>query len=60
VQFSGGEPSIHPQIVEMMQAAAERNIRHIMLNTNGKRIARDDNFVPGPLMNMSLTLRRQG
>jgi uncharacterized radical SAM superfamily Fe-S cluster-containing enzyme len=45
VQFSGGEPSIHPQIVEMMHAATERNIRHIMLNTNGKRIARDDNFV---------------
>jgi uncharacterized radical SAM superfamily Fe-S cluster-containing enzyme len=42
VQFSGGEPSIHPQIVPMMRAAKARNIRHVMLNTNGKRIANDD------------------
>jgi len=45
VQFSGGEPSIHPQIIEMMQAAKRRNIRHVMLNTNGKRIADDDAFL---------------
>jgi len=45
VQFSGGEPSIHPQIVEMLRAAKERPIRHVMLNTNGKRIARDDRFL---------------
>ena len=42
VQFSGGEPSIHPEIVPMLRAAKRRNIRHVMLNTNGKRIARDD------------------
>jgi hypothetical protein len=29
----------------MMRAAAQRNIRHIMLNTNGKRIATDDKFL---------------
>lgn len=45
VQFSGGEPSIHPQIIPMLRAAAERNIRHIMLNTNGRRIAHDDDFL---------------
>ncbi|GHO96442.1 hypothetical protein KSF_064900 [Reticulibacter mediterranei] len=45
VQFSGGEPSIHPQIIEMMKAAKTRNIRHVMLNTNGKRIATDDDFL---------------
>ena len=45
VQFSGGEPSIHPQIIEMMKAAKARNIRHVMLNTNGKRIADDDAFL---------------
>ncbi|MGH8305705.1 MAG: radical SAM protein [Steroidobacteraceae bacterium] len=45
VQFSGGEPSIHPHIVELLRAAKERNIRHVMLNTNGKRIARDDRFL---------------
>jgi hypothetical protein len=45
VQFSGGEPSIHPQIVPMLKAAKRRNIRHVMLNTNGKRIAADDAFL---------------
>ncbi|HEX9037863.1 MAG TPA: radical SAM protein [Ktedonobacterales bacterium] len=45
VQFSGGEPSIHPQIIGMMLAAKKRGIRHVMLNTNGKRIATDDQFV---------------
>ncbi len=45
VQFSGGEPSIHPQILPMMRAAKARNIKHVMLNTNGKRIADDDAFL---------------
>ena len=45
VQFSGGEPSIHPQIVPMLRAAKDRGIEHVMLNTNGKRIARDDRFL---------------
>ncbi|MGH7903108.1 MAG: radical SAM protein [Candidatus Dormibacteraceae bacterium] len=45
VQFSGGEPSIHPQIIPMLRAAKARGIRHVMLNTNGKRIARDDRFL---------------
>jgi len=45
VQFSGGEPSIHPQIVPMMRAAKARNIKYVMLNTNGKRIANDDAFL---------------
>jgi uncharacterized radical SAM superfamily Fe-S cluster-containing enzyme len=45
VQFSGGEPSIHPQIIEMIEAAKQRNIRYVMLNTNGKRIADDDAFL---------------
>ncbi len=45
VQFSGGEPSIHPQIVDMLRTARARPIRHVMLNTNGKRIAQDDQFL---------------
>ena len=45
VQFSGGEPTIHPQIIEFVKAAKARGIRFVMINTNGKRIARDDRFV---------------
>ena len=45
VQFSGGEPSIHPQIISMLRAAKDRGIPHVMINTNGKRIANDDRFL---------------
>src|SRR5215469_13645279 len=45
VQFSGGEPTIHPQIIDFVRAAKSRGIRFVMINTNGKRIARDDRFL---------------
>jgi uncharacterized radical SAM superfamily Fe-S cluster-containing enzyme len=45
VQFSGGEPSIHPEIIPMLRAAKQRGIAYVMLNTNGKRIANDDQFL---------------
>jgi len=47
VQFSGGEPTIHPQILEMVTLAKAKGIRHVMINTNGIRIARDDRFLEG-------------
>jgi 7,8-dihydro-6-hydroxymethylpterin dimethyltransferase len=46
VQLSGGEPSIHPQILEMLGAAKARGIQVVMLNTNGIRLARDPRFAP--------------
>jgi hypothetical protein len=46
VQLSGGEPSIHPQILEMLRAAKDRDIQLVMLNTNGIRLARDPRFAP--------------
>lgn len=45
VQISGGEPTIHPQILEILQLCKTKPIRHVMLNTNGIRIARDRAFV---------------
>ena len=45
VQFSGGEPTIHPQIIPTLKMAQEKGIQHVMLNTNGVRIARDDRFL---------------
>jgi uncharacterized radical SAM superfamily Fe-S cluster-containing enzyme len=45
VQFSGGEPTIHPQIIDFVKAAKARGIRFVMINTNGRRIAHDDAFV---------------
>ena len=45
VQFSGGEPTIHPDLPAMIQAALDRGIRQVMVNTNGVRLARDDRFL---------------
>jgi uncharacterized radical SAM superfamily Fe-S cluster-containing enzyme len=45
LQISGGEPTLHPQILEILHAARRRPIRHVMLNTNGIRIAQDPDFV---------------
>ena len=45
VQISGGEPTLHPQILEILAAAKARPIRHLMLNTNGLRIAKEPEFV---------------
>ncbi len=44
VQISGGEPTIHPQFFEILDAAKRRPIQHLMVNTNGLRIAQDEEF----------------
>ena len=46
IQFSGGEPSIHSEILPMLAAAKARGIPLVMLNTNGIRLARDPRFAP--------------
>ncbi len=47
VQFSGGDPTIHPEILPMLSMAFDKGIKVGMLNTNGIRIARDDRFLAG-------------
>lgn len=44
VQISGGEPTLHPDFFAILDAAKRRPIRHLMVNTNGVRIARDPEF----------------
>ena len=44
VQLSGGEPTLHPQFFEILDAVKRRPIRHVMINTNGIRIAQDPDF----------------
>src|SRR5581483_1473470 len=44
VQISGGEPTIHPDFFAILDAAKRRPIRHLMVNTNGLRIAREPDF----------------
>jgi len=45
VQISGGEPTIHPEFFAILDAVKARPIRHVMINTNGVRIAQDPAFV---------------
>jgi uncharacterized radical SAM superfamily Fe-S cluster-containing enzyme len=45
VQISGGEPTIHPEFFVILDAAKRRPIQHLMVNTNGIRIAQDEAFV---------------
>jgi hypothetical protein len=44
LMFSGGEPSIHPRILGFIAMARAKGIRHVVLNTNGIRLARDRRF----------------
>jgi 7,8-dihydro-6-hydroxymethylpterin dimethyltransferase len=44
VQISGGEPTLHPEFFRVLEMCKSRPIRHLMLNTNGIRIAQDAEF----------------
>ena len=45
VQVSGGEPTLHPDFFAILDAAKARPIKHLMVNTNGLRIAKEPEFV---------------
>jgi len=45
IQVTGGEPTTHPQIVEILQYLKKSPVRHLMLNTNGIKIAQEESFV---------------
>jgi uncharacterized radical SAM superfamily Fe-S cluster-containing enzyme len=44
VQISGGEPTTHPAFFDVLDACRRRPIRHLMVNTNGIRIASEPGF----------------
>ncbi len=45
IQITGGEPTIHPQIIDILKLVKRSPVRHLMLNTNGIKIANDESFV---------------
>lgn len=45
LQLSGGEPTIHPSFEEIHRYACDQPIDIVMINTNGIRIANDDDFL---------------
>lgn len=44
VQISGGEPTLHPDFFTVLEMAKRRPIKHLMVNTNGTRIAAEEEF----------------
>jgi 7,8-dihydro-6-hydroxymethylpterin dimethyltransferase len=44
LQISGGEPTVHPDFFAILDRAKKAPIRHLMVNTNGLRIAHDEEF----------------
>ena len=44
VQISGGEPTIHPDFFAILDIAKRKPIKHLMINTNGLRIAKERDF----------------
>jgi len=45
VQISGGEPTLHPDFFAVLDFCKAQPIRHLMVNTNGIRLAQDREFV---------------
>ena len=42
LQLSGGEPTLHPRFVEILDDACSRDINRVLLNTNGLSLLRDE------------------
>jgi 7,8-dihydro-6-hydroxymethylpterin dimethyltransferase len=45
LQVSGGEPTDHPQVLEILKLAMTKGFKCVMLNTNGLRLAEEESFV---------------
>src|SRR3954453_13393478 len=47
LQLSGGEPTIHPEFLRVVDYAAAQPIDVVMVNTNGVRLAHDGALLAG-------------
>jgi uncharacterized radical SAM superfamily Fe-S cluster-containing enzyme len=45
IQLSGGEPTIHPQLPEILEYALSQAVDYVMINTNGIRFAKDQRLI---------------
>ncbi len=45
LQLSGGEPLIHPEFPRILEYACSKNIELVMINTNGLKLAQNDELV---------------
>lgn len=44
LQISGGEPTLHKDIIKIVQMAKDKGFKYVMINTNGIKIAEDEAF----------------
>ena len=47
LQFSGGEPTLHPDLLDFVELAKEKGVGYVMINTNGLKVAHDDRLLAG-------------
>jgi uncharacterized radical SAM superfamily Fe-S cluster-containing enzyme len=45
LMLSGGEPTVRDDLPELIERVADLNVTRVVLNSNGRRIARDDRFL---------------
>lgn len=45
VMISGGEPTVRKDLEELLLRLFDKSITRVMINTNGRRIAKDDRFL---------------
>ncbi|MEM4615750.1 MAG: radical SAM protein [Archaeoglobaceae archaeon] len=44
VQLTGGEPALREDLIEVIKAVKSEGVKHVQLNTNGIRLAKDPDF----------------
>ena len=44
IQFSGGEPTLHPRFLDCLSAARDMGFSHVQIATNGIRFAQEPDF----------------
>jgi 7,8-dihydro-6-hydroxymethylpterin dimethyltransferase len=44
IQFSGGEPTLHPRFLDILREAKRQGFSHLQIATNGLRFAQDPDF----------------
>jgi uncharacterized radical SAM superfamily Fe-S cluster-containing enzyme len=44
IQISGGEPTLHPNFFAILDEVKKRPVKHLLVNTNGLKIAQDEAF----------------
>ncbi len=46
INLTGGEPTLHPDVIRLVELCAEEGIRRVTLSTHGLRFLKDDDFLP--------------